>query len=58
MKSILNKEEYADFTKYVDICQSKGTEVPHIVTHERGSDTYEIKLLGNPNLDLLDSLIT
>jgi len=56
MKAILNEKEYKEFTQKVDICSTKGTEVPHVVTHNKESKTFEVELLGNPDLSHLDSL--
>lgn len=56
MKAILNETEYKEFTEKVDICSAKGTEVPHVVTHDKEANTFKIELLGNPDLSHLDSL--
>ncbi len=56
MKAILNETEYKEFTEKVDICSAKGTDVPHVVTHNKEDKTFEVELLGNPDLSHLDSL--
>ena len=56
MRAVLNEKEYKEFTEKVDICSTKGTEVPHVVTHNKEAKTFEVELLGNPDLSHLDSL--
>ena len=40
MKAILNETEYKEFTEKVDICSAKGTDVPHVVTHDKEANTF------------------
>lgn len=56
MKAILNRDDYRTFTQKVQVLESKGYDLPHMVEHKRGSDTFTVTIKGNHDVAVLDGL--
>tara|TARA_B100001057_G_C22602799_1_gene853465 strand:+ start:123 stop:302 length:180 start_codon:yes stop_codon:yes gene_type:complete len=56
MKATLNRDDYRTFTQKVQVLESKGYDLPHMVEHKRNSDTFIVTIQGNHDVDVLDGL--
>lgn len=56
MEATLNRDDYRTFTEKVQVLESKGYDLPHIVKHVRKNDTFIVTIHGNHDIDVLDGL--
>jgi len=56
MQATLNRDDYRTFNDKVQVLESKGYDLPHIVEHKRDSDTFVVTIHGDHDLEVLDSL--
>ena len=53
----IDRDMYREFTEKVSKLEVLGHELPHIVEHEKEEDMFTVELLGEVNLEELDSII-
>ena len=56
MEAILNRDEYRTFIQKVQVLESKGYDLPHMVEHRKDSDTFKVTIQGDHDGDYLDKL--
>jgi len=56
MEATLSRDDYRTFNEKVQVLESKGYDLPHMVEHVRKSDTFKVKIYGNHDIDVLDGL--
>lgn len=56
MQATLNRDDYRTFNDKVQVLESKGYDLPHMVEHKRDSDTFVVTIHGDHDLEVLDSL--
>ena len=56
MKAVLNRDDYRTFIQKVQVLESKGYDLPHIVEHSKNEDTFTVTIQGNHDVDVLDGL--
>ncbi len=53
----IDRDMYREFTEKVSKLEVLGHELPHMVEHEKEEDMFTVELLGEVNLEELDSII-
>ena len=56
MKAVLNRDDYRTFIHKVQVLESKGYDLPHMVEHSKNGDTFTVTIQGNHDVDVLDGL--
>jgi len=56
MEATLSRDDYRTFNEKVQVLESKGYDLPHMVEHVRKSDTFKVKIYGNHDINVLDEL--
>ena len=56
MKAVLSRDDYRTFTQKVQVLESKGYDLPHIVEHIKDNDTFAVTIHGNHDVNVLDGL--
>ena len=56
MKATLNRDDYRIFTQKVQVLESKGYDLPHMVEHSKNGDTFTVTIQGNHDVSVLDGL--
>ena len=56
MKATLSRDDYRTFTEKVQVLESKGYDLPHMVEHSKGSDTFEVTIHGEHDFEALDEI--
>jgi hypothetical protein len=56
MEATLSRDDYRTFNEKVQVLESKGYDLPHMVEHVRKSDTFKVKIYGIHDIDVLDGL--
>ena len=56
MKATLSRDDYRTFTQKVQVLESKGYDLPHMVEHDKNGDTFTVTIQGNHDVDVLDGL--
>ena len=56
MEAILNRDDYRTFNEKVQVLESKGYDLPHMVEYLNVDDYFKVTIQGNHDLDVLDDL--
>ena len=56
MEATLSRDDYRTFTQKVQVLESKGYDLPHMVEHNKNGDTFTVTIQGNHDVDVLDGL--
>ena len=56
MEATSSRDDYRTFIEKVQVLESKGYDLPHMVEHVRKSDTFIVTIHGNHDIDVLDGL--
>ena len=56
MKATLSRDDYRTFTQKVQVLESKGYDLPHMLEHSKIGDTFTVTIQGNHDVSVLDEL--